>query len=604
MQEIDKTKANIKVGDLDEGTRKELFNKFVDAGGKVVKEKRNKPKPKFDRERQKKVLSQLEEKQKARANTNPKKNYPQYTASGKKEESSYSIFNMINIHLHLKFMGISDYYGIYMKPNFMFNLDHEYKSALIELQTIYYEIFKQEMDVSNQIINKLDQYNPLYYDLIEGAADLYDNFLFNQILDNYINFPEIPQMASEIRTPLTEIFKRLYLIGKYSEQLYWAFEKSIDQYVALKRIKPSVFSGRKRKIKNDIYIIFVKLYPRLFWLFCNFNQVLFLKGSMEIEKALNINEEDKPGQHKRGNKNDQPQVNVIGTDEEAEEKAIPVHIKHGLDLMYVIDYENLRIQYDKNGYFKNIHHTDKMFLTYLLFQEFDHEYSFILTTNKIKFGSKYATTGKVDYKIKLADLYNEMHHCSDSLHEYILGMENYEKTRGEKPTSRGQFLEYSRRLTSLEKSRKDAGHIARDKVFMFMKKIAAELKTIILDMNTNNAIIQNPQDMLTFDQGIEGEHKMDNKKIYEAILTAYYFASAFSYRLEPGNDLSGPLEFKEINPNNDTVETGSSASAQQTNAAIKENQPTIVSNKMKSDDIDSGENPESKSIIDEMERLI
>lgn len=42
MKKIEKTKENIKVDELDERTRKQMFEKFVQAGGKVIQE-RDKP---------------------------------------------------------------------------------------------------------------------------------------------------------------------------------------------------------------------------------------------------------------------------------------------------------------------------------------------------------------------------------------------------------------------------------------------------------------------------------------------------------------------------------------------------------------------------------
>ena len=60
MSQIDKTRDKIKVEELTNTDRKELFDKFVKAGGKVVKEKKKHP-VKIDRAKQKEFAQRLEE---------------------------------------------------------------------------------------------------------------------------------------------------------------------------------------------------------------------------------------------------------------------------------------------------------------------------------------------------------------------------------------------------------------------------------------------------------------------------------------------------------------------------------------------------------------
>jgi hypothetical protein len=52
MRKIDKTRENIGVDNLDDHSKKELFDKFVDAGGEVIKENARKGFTDFDREKQ------------------------------------------------------------------------------------------------------------------------------------------------------------------------------------------------------------------------------------------------------------------------------------------------------------------------------------------------------------------------------------------------------------------------------------------------------------------------------------------------------------------------------------------------------------------------
>lgn len=77
----------------------------------------------------------------------------------------------------------------------------------------------------------------------------------------------------------------------------------------------------------------------------------------------------------------------------------------------------------------------------------------------------------------------------------------------------------------------------------YMEEVASNLKILLDDMDGPQIYVENPQDVLAFDTIIEGVKKIGGKKIYEAVYMVYCYAVAFVYRLSPGGDLSGALEF-------------------------------------------------------------
>ncbi len=81
-------------------------------------------------------------------------------------------------------------------------------------------------------------------------------------------------------------------------------------------------------------------------------------------------------------------------------------------------------------------------------------------------------------------------------------------------------------------------------VRQYMVEVAQELRLLLEDMDDNQFYIENPQEVLVFDTLIEGEKKLNGKKIFEAIYLVYCYALAFAYRLGQEGDLSGDLEFK------------------------------------------------------------
>ena len=155
------------------------------------------------------------------------------------------------------------------------------------------------------------------------------------------------------------------------------------------------------------------------------------------------------------------------------------------------------------------------------------------------------SSGKLDYKTRLSDLYIELRKCIDRLNEYAYIFSTIEKASREKPISNQQYIEYSNRLNALDKEKSNTGRDARMVVKRFLEKLCDELKALINDIQNAQRIIINPQDRIDFETNIEGDKKLNKKSVHQAINITYLFASALLYRLGPEGDLSGGLEFQE-----------------------------------------------------------
>lgn len=562
MSKIDKTKENIGVTNLDEKTKKQLFNKFVESGGQVMSEKRQSGFKDFDREKQRqfkqKIDTHKEKIQKITPVAAGKK--PQAAAQQQKvrvqatqARGAGAFGNWVNrtiIRFRLLFMGVTDFWGGYYKTGFIEKFNTEYKSAMLEIQMIYLDLFKQTPKTGKQIIDELDSLKPLYFELIEMISSIYDRSQFMLITQAYEEFPDIAQKISDYRDFFTGLFKKLYILRAYSTTILDAFERAINSQMNIEKNKASVYSTKRKKIRNDIYVIYNKLFPRLFWLFCSYQGTAIPFNDPSIEKLLGITLEDKPGKRVKGAQITEVEVPLPGdaavkADEARKEEVLPEHIRRGLEMMYGLDMKKLRTDYDPGNVFKFVKDNDKILMTNLLLREFDSEYSLILTTNKIKYNVTYGAAGKMDYRVQLSDLYNDLRSCIESLKQYADNLEAYEKARLDKPINNAQYIEYSKKLTALEKGRRNIGSQARMTVASFMDRVSVQLKLLIDDMNGTMTIVANPQDVLTFESDIEGSKKLSGKKVYESIYQTYCYASGLSYRLVPGGDLSGEMEQSE-----------------------------------------------------------
>ena len=569
MKKIDKTKENIGVSSLDEYTRKKLFNEFIEAGGEIINEKEERQLKTYDHElklRYKTLLDTEKRKNKypqTEAQRKPPVKYSRESKSKNKPESRPFDANDIGkfrlmtqrftIRLRLFLMNVTDFSGFYFTNNFLKKFEEEYNSCLLSMQTTYFNVFKQNLRNGQRIIESLDKIHPVYFELIELLSNIFDRTTSNQILEHHYNFPDVPQETKEIREPLTRIFRKLHPLYRHKELILNGLTRALTVQSRLEKIKFPAFHANKRKAKNNIFIFFNKLYPRLYWLMCSYERRIFISEA-DLEDAITIFPDDCPGRRKRSSPKsldmsviENASIDNMETKDNNEEQKeiIPDQLKKGLEIMSRVDIEKSCETYRKNRQYNPINLKDKVFITNLFFNEFDNEFSFILTTKKIKYNTIYKSSDNLDYKTKFVNIYNEMGKCKTVFSDYANALAAFNKLKLEKPISSTQFIEYSNRLTALNKEKEHIGNNARNCIKLFMEKLCKELKPIIEDMSRAKCIVINPEELITFETEIEGEKIINNKNICEAINCMYNYAEAFIYRLSIEGDLSGSTEFAE-----------------------------------------------------------
>ncbi|MCL2154313.1 MAG: hypothetical protein FWH53_01475 [Leptospirales bacterium] len=552
MKEIDKTKENIKIDEMDENERNDLLKKFTDAGGQIIDERATKKNLAIDREKQKEHQRKLDKHYRDKKSSQKKTNIG---ASDKNSSASNAptspVFDQFRIRIRLKFLGITGFSTVFFKKSFFKKFVNYYKPSLITIQMVYLSLFKKNPQSGNKIVRALDKISPRYYELIEMTGELYEENLIDQIIEVFINYPNIQQPLSELKAPLIGLYRDLYILKPYENVIYNAFERAIGINSTFSERKDD-WNFKDRDLKNSLFFIFEKLYPRLHTLFCYYQGILYNETDKEIDNILSIAKHEKPGARIKQDLNSAIQVEEQSDEKPDSEKTKEIKvnevdnsIKEGLKLMYSLDNKILRLQYDKKGEFELLSITDKVLITYLIFKEFENEYSFILTTNKIKYNIDFSTRIKIDYRTKMQDMFNKLNKCQEAFKNYYGINEEYDRIYRERPADNNQYIAYSKKLDELIEKKNIAGITYRTTIKTFMDDLAADLNILMNDMNSEQKFIANPQDLLEFNPAIEGEKKLDRKKIYDAITILYNFASAFSYRISLEGDLYGKLEFDE-----------------------------------------------------------
>lgn len=138
-----------------------------------------------------------------------------------------------------------------------------------------------------------------------------------------------------------------------------------------------------------------------------------------------------------------------------------------------------------------------------------------------------------------------MRKCHEAFLSYYESYGSYCKIRNAKPISNEQYITYTKRLDEVTKRKNDIGTQCRYIIRVFMDNVAHVLTELVDDMNGRQFYINNPQDILELFYQIEGEKKLKDKKIYDAIQIAQRFAAAMAHRLSSGGDLTGTTEFSD-----------------------------------------------------------
>ena len=553
MSQLDKTRDNIRVSDIEDNTRKELFQKFVDAGGKVVKETRPKPMV-FDREKQKVIAEKMDSFHSNKKRTS--RNKSSLPESSINIETSPSFLDSFINRLILFITGVTSFSGRRIKKSFFDSFSDEYKISMMELQMIYLDIFRQNPSIGDRITNQLDQLKPLYFEVIEMTADLYDKTILSEILDTHSAFPMDIKLTNDYKTPLLAYFKKIYPLLPYVNSIYTAYEKAIALQQKSINNSSSSYSLKRKKANNGIYIIFNKMLPRLYRLFCYYHgKNIPLTDSSTIEELLMIGPDLKPGMRttsspSRFSENYQKISAQAKAKEEEEKKeaidelkkkhrqSLSDEIKNGISLMKMLDFQLLKKTYlSNNDIAQQIDENDPYLKMYLLFLEFDRQYSYILTTNKIKYSIYYDKNTKYDMRSDLLDLFNSMRACEEAAKQYFYSWENYRKVSSDTNYSKELHLQYSKKVAELEKEKKVMGNALKISIRSFMERLTDKMQFILNDINDINRIISNSKEILEADPEIDPNMKFSGKTVEEAISSVNNYAQALLFRISLKGDL-------------------------------------------------------------------
>ena len=567
MAEFDKTKKAIGVGGMAENERNDMLNKFKSAGGKVVREKEDKPQQQPRNTQKMKALGGKDEKSKSSSSGggSEKKVSPgMYRGIGGGDDDDdgtevsitkaqigamdAEMSNFTN-RLIIKFKcwanNVTTFGNKDLLPKFMSELRVEFQQALLEFKIAGSDILGNPQ-LGPKITRELDRISPIYVELIGRAHRIYDTNEINDLFMDYSSNPDIPVPITRVSRPVYSIFKKLYYLYPYQA----TYRKAVlTAYEVLQRLenKPAIiYATKKKKISSEISVVFDKMFEKLYYILIRNENKNIPMVSLYMENLLNILESEKPGKRKAGENlpleaggdkpEEEPKLEEKKEDSDAT-KADNQELAYGRKLMGEVSIEQLRRKYDQRNELLEVPDTDKALLTYLFFKEFDYEYSFVLTTKKINVKPSNVNGTKVDNKQRLLNVYELTRPCMEQFKIYV---DVFKEQAMHKANPGTNYIEASKKTTGLEQKRSQQSRNVRVTIKDYIEKSYDSFNMLIEDMKGPAEIVGNMEEIIVFDS-IESKKRLHKKQVKQCIMEAYCYSYAFASRLAEGGDLYGGL---------------------------------------------------------------
>ncbi len=555
---LDEIREKLKLDSLDDKIKKEMFNKFVDAGGKVV-------------DLNKKSKKHAEKM--ASIKKNRSKN-PEVLSSGPAPVVSYRIiqkkrikFNPIepednpinkwierfSAKLGCYFSGIISFDGESFKNSFRDLLIYQYQNNLLNSRMILASVLYQDKLVVNEIkkASFQDSIFPYNYELIYRFDNLYNPEIFDQL----VVMRHSLHLVKDIQSLLLQLFKSILVIQPYYVYLKTAIEKALITEKNIRNMDPAITYDNLKKLYGYVDFVFLRLYPRLFslidWYYKNDTKDTgesykdYLKFSEEdvigyytnkwkAELAAAVKKDKHDAEKKSGEEiksgEDQAAVNdeVVLADEDPIKKGLEM-IENNIKLRNIL--ANFSDQHDIRSLFPV---RDRVFITLCIVDYFDKEFSFIINSNKVGLNIAFVDGKRSDLKRELMDTYYKINLIMERVNEYLKVVREIKKLENDSFVS---FQERTTRSNQYSLQRSQISRTMRKDARELFEEFSKKLLIILGDYQGGRKIIENPDETLQFDTKIDGTRYADGKKIIELIGDAYNFSCAALFLLTQG-DLS------------------------------------------------------------------
>ncbi|MCK4797741.1 MAG: hypothetical protein KAT05_10180 [Spirochaetes bacterium] len=541
MRSIDDIKKKLNIEELDKNTRDKMFNKFVEKGGKVIKEKKQSPIISFNRDRQKLLKEKMRRKKEGLKRLETEKKSAFYKNSYGITKKNKKNKRYLIIYITGLFQRIFSFSHNFTKK-FLLDMQEDIIKILSELNNITEQLLNIESEKKWPIVDSINKSNSYGFEIVIRINNLYEKRNFLHIANYFKLHHQI--ICPEIINNLLVFFKKLLILYPYWETTKNTIWKSQQLYRNATSIAPIL---SKSKINKNIDKLFSYYLPRILTIL-NYNlgkktpyeytkMYLFVKitSNEDIGNITKDLVEEKKDYLKQIEKEKEERMKKLQEEVEKKEiEKIPKYIQKGLAIIdSIVEKIPQKINDDRNA--ELFEPNEKLLEFYFLFKEFDLEYSFIMTTSQIKFTTKLEYGTRIDIKSDFDNLYIKFNEIDSFLKQYIKLLEQLFNIDENKKDS-SKILQ--QKISNLEIKRIQNFNEIKIRASAFFKQFAFTLQKIINDYNKEKTLLQNGNEILHFQLELNDKRKFENISILNAILITFSFSSALHYYLT-NDKLSG-----------------------------------------------------------------
>lgn len=532
MSSIDDVKRRLNIDEMDSDTRNLMFNKFIDGGGEVIKERRQRSSVDFDRDKQKEFSSAMKKHRKemddkAKAEKQKKASSSSVSHPRKKRPSIIVFFRGM----------MSGYFTLSGEFNkkFIAGMKAEFQDIMTTLSYATGEVISLDMEQRIGVIDILNKAYPYAYELLLRTYDLYKVNIIEKMQNYFGRYKQIrcPDLVDSVRT----LYKDLVILYPYQSSIKDTILQAMTVMQNLNGKEPAV---KPNKLSKCIDSLFNYYLPGFHFLLVYNSGKKYPFELQQMRKFIGITDEEDIGSMYKMIQDEKKRF-IADKEKEKEEKKkafeesvekresekIPKFTQKGLTIIDSILEKMPKIK-KANPKMKLFAANEKMLYFSAIFDEFDREYSFILTTNQIKLNTRLENGQRTDIKSDFEEENIKYSEISTLQKEYIKLTEEY---RGLSSTFANSPLILNQKQTALNIKRSQTFNEIKSKTTLFLKKLCVSLQKLINDYNGERILLQNGDDLLYFQADIGDIRKFEKVKIINAIAATFSFASGIEYYL-------------------------------------------------------------------------
>lgn len=635
MGDIDKTRDRLKLDDIEEDDRRDLFNKFVDAGGEVVYDSRKKINSTTTN-----INSNANShiKKNNSINTNSQSRFEHSDIKPKKEShptnkqtnyeaiekiktnevfkpanKSKPLFFNFKLWLNAFSSGVITFFGGKVNPKFLNFIDKNVISSLLEMDTLMFNALNpmgiNDADSKNKREKIISRFATELEDveLLERIKDQYDEKVYKNLLRPYKEL-DSPVVAVNYVNELKGMFRPLYVLHLYSSKIKLVGEKAMSSYAIVDNMSRGIVNSRISAFKRAVELIYSKYYPKLLILL-QYASKEKLETLEEFNKFLDITDVDILGYYTKlklanqklhESKIEAAKENIGKKDEEEKLNKIESIGVKLIEKCVSFKKEDNNIEYETDPFY-TIEENDKIYRIKVLIDFLDREYSILFVSNKVKYNLVYDNLVRTDYKSDFNNIFLSLSDINSRFNEYSEICKNILKVEED------EAMRFEQRVSMLSERNGQRAYISKNlksTVMSIINSFKKKLDKLLLDKEEREKIIANPNDILTLFADI-GNHKkrVQGYNVLKALTEAYYFISGFNYLITEG-ELSGAGIL--IDKAEETIEENKEErddKEDKKEEEIKENEETKNENNEDNNEVNNAEENEKEINNDKEENI-